>query len=34
MYPKLQARLTKRKEFEIVCPVSERVYHFKSENAG
>ena len=34
MYPKLQARLTKRKEFEIVCPISQRVYHFKSDNAG
>ena len=34
MYDQLQVRLTKRKEFELVCPASKRIYHFKSDSAG
>ncbi len=34
MYAGIEVRLTKRKEFELICPMSKRIYHFRSDTAG
>ena len=34
LYSDIEVRLTKRKEFELICKMSKRIYHFRSDAAG